>query len=109
MCGVGAEPVQVHPPVSHGLADLATEGVIPHGAQEAGPLFKCLEVPGHVEGRSAKDRVAVRERVEQDLAKDADQWVPPEAPGPLRWDIELVASERGGKDSAPALGPRPSS
>lgn len=72
MIRVGGQPPQVHPPVAHGRADLATEWVIAHGALEVRLLAKGVEVPGDVEGGTAEHGMAVGKPVEQDFSEDTD-------------------------------------
>ncbi len=75
MIRVGVQPLQAHPPVEHGRADLAALGIIAHGTLEIGLLPEGIEVPGDVEGGTAEHGTAIGKPVVQDFPEDTDGYL----------------------------------
>ena len=69
---VDLQAAAIHAPIRHGRTNRLAVLVLTDAAHQARGLAEGLQVPGHVEGRAAKDGTAIGKAVEEHLAEQLE-------------------------------------
>src|SRR5690606_4462751 len=72
---IALQPRPAHAPLLHDAADHATAVIVTDPGDEQRIVPQCLEMPGHIEWRTARYPRAILKAIEQDLTKDCHMQV----------------------------------